>query len=163
MRVRLLPALLLFVSVASPRPTARADDTAAPPPPLDTAAALAVREAMVVRRARSVVLARVKQVHESPGIWCGGVVTWQDVDWTIDRVIDGEDPGPEVVLGHLLVAKSPLVDTEARLDPKKIFVGQRALLFLEAGEEPGHVGTGGHPWAVHDEAYSVRLVPKGDR
>lgn len=110
----------------------------------------AVRELRAIRDADAVVLARVSAVHPSPGVWCGVLVTRQELTWRIERVVAGDCDATELRIGHLLVAGSALVSADAPfLDPARIAVGARALLCLRTG--------GGAP-AVLDEDYGVRLL-----
>jgi hypothetical protein len=116
----------------------------------DPVLARALREWRAIRDADAVVLARVGAVHESPGIWCGVLVTRQDVTWRIERLVAGTCDASELRIGHLLVAGSALVSADAPfLDPARIAVGARALLCLRTD--------GGAP-AVLDEDYGVRLL-----
>lgn len=143
-------ALLVGAAVLS----ASADE---PTPPREglPMAEMVVREAMVVRKAASVVIARVEKVHESPGIWCGVLETHQDVTWKVLRVVDGQTPPETLRIGHLLVAKSRLVDTSPRLDPRLVHKDATAVLFLARN---------GEAWGVLDEEFSVRpsAAPRGE-
>jgi hypothetical protein len=141
-----LPVLSLALSFAA----------AQEPPASDPALQRALREVRVVREADAVVLGRVLRVHASPGIWCGTLVTKQEVTWRVERVVHGEEKGvagvgSEITVGHLLVAGSPLVSEHAPfLRTDRIHPGARALLFLERDEELAPM--------LRDEAFSVRLL-----
>ena len=79
----------------------------------------------------ALVLARIVQVHPSPGVWCGIVVVRQEVTYRIERVLQGKVPPREVRLGHLLVANSPLVlRDDPALAPEWFWPGAPVLLAL---------------------------------
>ena len=150
MRILFLATTLFAVALGLARTPAVGEEEPAVRAPLPSSA-LVIREVRVVRNARAVVLARVHQVHASPGVWCGIAETRQDVTWQVERVIDGEAPGERVRVGHLLVAESRLVDREEpRLDPALVAAGRYAVLCLVQDDE-GH-------WLVQDEDYGVRLT-----
>ena len=79
----------------------------------------------------AIVLAKVARVHGSPGVWCGIVVTRQEVTYRIDRLLFGKATPRELRLAHLLVAKSALVMTEVpALDPERFWPGAPVVLRL---------------------------------
>ncbi len=111
---------------------------------------LVVREIRAVREAEAVFAGHVVRVHTTPGIWCGFVMTWQDVTWHVDQQIDGTKLEGDVRVGHLLVANSPLVASNAPfLRPDLFWKGARAVLCVTRRKDG---------WIVTDEAFGARMV-----
>lgn len=90
-----------------------------------------------IREADAVVIARVADVKKSPGIWCGIMRTWQEVDWNVERTLAGQALDGIVRVRHLLVGPSALVADEPRLRDDVVFRGRRMVVTLrreKAGE-----------------------------
>jgi len=145
----MVPVLLLLLATLASSLVTRAGEDAEPTVLPSTS--LGVRDVLAVRKSSSVVLAHVREVHESPGVWCGIAETSQDVTWQVDHVLDGKTPPDPVRVGHPLVHGSRLVERdEPRLDPKLVHPGACAILCLVQDDH--------ERWSVLDEDFSVRLV-----
>jgi len=110
-----------------------------------------LREWRAIRAAETVAIARVVEVHASPGVWCGVVASKQKVTYRIERVVDGKQREGTVDVSHLLVAGSPLVSPHAPLlRPELFYEGAQAVLCLRTDEQ-GDLG-------VDDAVYGARIV-----
>ncbi len=116
----------------------------------DAAVAIAVRKVKAVRDAERVVVAVVKEVHESPGVWCGYVVTRQEVTYQVVESVSGGPVSGDVRVGHLLVAGSPLISKDAPfVRPSVIYPGARFLLCLNRSDET---------WVLEDESFGALAI-----
>ena len=73
-------------------------------PPRDWNLSKALIKLRAVREAESIVLARIREVHRSPGVWCGFVVTKQEVTYEVMEHLHGKEVSGRVRIGHLLVS-----------------------------------------------------------
>jgi hypothetical protein len=143
--LRLFPLLLLPLLFGAAASAGENDE-----PRRDAALALAVRQVKVVRDAERIVVATVKEVHDSPGIWCGFVVTRQEVTYRIAEVVAGGPAEGDVRVGHLLVSGSALVSKDAPfLRPAIFHPGARFLLCLHRD---------GEKWVVLDEEFGAVAI-----
>lgn len=90
-----------------------------------------------IREADAVVMARVGDVKKSPGIWCGILRTWQEVDWIVERTLAGQTLDGVVRVRHLLVGPSALVADEPHLRDDVVYRGRRMVLTLRREKTPG--------------------------
>ena len=103
-----------------------------------------------IRDAESIVLARIKSVHKSPGIWCGFLVTRQEVTYEVVEHLHGEKITGTVRIGHLLVSGSGTVLKEVpHLRWNMFYPGARAVLCLKRSEGA---------WTAVEDAFGVILV-----
>jgi hypothetical protein len=150
----------------------------------DKALLAAKRRIQAIRNADVVILARVERVHRGPEVWCGFLVTRQEVSWKVEEVIssslpektiyDGTRamrpvrcPGPKVGevirVGHLLVGGGLVYRDYPSLRPDLVHAGARAILLLN--QQPDHAAPA---YFIQDETFGVRLldpplVPDQDR
>lgn len=137
----LIVAASILLPLSLPAQDVRADEVAL---------ARALREVRAIRDADAVVLAHVQKVHPSPGVWCGIVMTWQEVTWTIETVVGGVALSGDLRVGHLLVGDTPMIRAdEPCVRSERIWKGARAILCLTKSEDR---------WLVQDEDYGVRLI-----
>ncbi len=144
--IHLAPLLLIPLLLLPAVPAAGEGD----PPPRDRALALAVRKVQVIREAERIVVAKVVEVHQSPGIWCGILATRQEVTYEIAETLYGGKAKGNVRVGHLLVSGSPLVSKDAPfLKPAIFHPGARFLLCLSRD---------GDRWIVRDESFGAVAI-----
>jgi hypothetical protein len=144
MRIRLLLLSALFV--VPPLVFAGGADGDRPD---DRVVARARREVNAFREADLIVVGKLVEVHESPGVWCGILATRQDVTFSVEAVLAGKEAPAEVRVGFLLVAGSRFVDTKPRLDPGKFRPGSRWLLCLEKAKDR---------FEIRDETFGAKLL-----
>lgn len=144
--IHLAPLLLLTLFLAPAALDAGENDQ----PARDPALAMAVRKVNVIRSAERIVVAKVGEVHESPGIWCGILATRQEVTYEIIEAVAGGPAKGKVRVGHLLVSGSALVSKDAPfLRPAVFHPGARFLLCLHRD---------GDQWIVPDESFGAVAI-----
>lgn len=133
----------LLLAALAPVPAAAQQDLT----PAEVAAHRARREVRAILTADAVVLGRVREVHPTPGVWCGIVVTWQQVTYDVDEVLHGSDVPRQIRVGHMLVGGGLVCEHAPFLRPELFQPGSRFLLCLKRDRDA---------WLVNDESYGAR-------
>ncbi len=133
----------LLLAALAPVPAAAQQEST----PAEPAAQRARREVRAIRTADAIVLARVREVHPTPGVWCGVVVTWQHVTYDVDEVLHGTGVAREIRVGHMLVGGGLVCEHAPFLRPELFQPGSRFLLCLKRDRDG---------WLVLDESCGAR-------
>jgi len=94
----------------------------------------------LAQEAQFVVEARVVEVGPALGIWSGGYIVRERVDYEITEVLKGTPPQNRISVAHEVVRRSPSADTKTpRLSPALFAKGNRLLLILKQDPEANFV------------------------
>ena len=92
------------------------------------------------RSSEIIVLAEVVEVGPPLGLWSGGYVVAQRVDYEIKEVLKGDIQEKKIGVAHYVIAGSSTVDDKvARLSPVLFKRGNRLLLFLVRDVDPNYI------------------------